>query len=298
MHRFFYNTYQNKALSQYPKGEGFALTDDIHHHWCRVLRAKHQDKAILFDGFGGEYQVELIEIQKKTSHVQILAYDPVDRIPSLVTEIGLVMSRGDRMDYAIQKATEMGVTAIQLLTSHHGEVRLKPAQVAKKLAHWQQVAISACEQCAMNRVPIVLPPVAIQQWLTNPQQFSESITKIKSIEACEFIQPIITEHFYQALLQPADISLVLAVPKNNASPTPATLKSILNKSASEKSMLNRNKPPFVRLLIGAEGGLSMEEIKTATDMGFQAWQIGERVLRTETAPVVALSVLNTLMATY
>ncbi len=298
MHRFFYNAYQNKALSQYPKGEGFALTDDIHHHWCRVLRAKPQDTAVLFDGFGGEYQVELIEIQKKTSRVQILAYDPIDRIPPLITEIGLVMSRGDRMDYAIQKATEMGVTAIQLLTSHHGEVRLKPAQVAKKLAHWQQVAISACEQCAMNRVPIILPPVAIQQWLTNPQQFSESVAKIESIQSCEFIQPLIADLFYQALLQPADISLVLAVPKNNASPTPSTLKSVLNKSASKKPMLNRSKPPFVRLLIGAEGGLSTEEVKTATDMGFQAWQIGERVLRTETAPIVALSVLNTLMTTY
>ena len=77
------------------------------------------------------------------------------------------MSRGERMDYAIQKSTELGVTAIQLLSSHHGEVNLKPAQVEKKLAHWQQVAIAACEQCGLNRPPLILAPLSIDDWLLN-----------------------------------------------------------------------------------------------------------------------------------
>ncbi len=131
MRRFFYNSYQQKRLNEYALQDDICLTEDIHHHWCRVLRAKVGEQALLFDGFGGEYFVELVEISKKSSSVQLISYHSVDREANFYSEIGLVISRGDRMDYAIQKATEMGVTAIQLLTSQHGEVRLKPAQIAK-----------------------------------------------------------------------------------------------------------------------------------------------------------------------
>ena len=109
------------------------LTDDIFHHWCRVLRAKHGDEAVLFDGHGGEYTVQLKQIDKKSATAVILKYDDVNRSNPYQTHIALVMSRGDRMDYALQKATEMGVNSIQLLTSQHGEVSLKPNQVDKKI---------------------------------------------------------------------------------------------------------------------------------------------------------------------
>lgn len=114
-----------------PIGSDIELPDNIVHHWCRVLRANIGDQGILFDGFGGEYQVQLQAISKKHATVTLLAHISDDRNAPIISKIGLVMSRGDRMDYAIQKATELGATAIQLLSSHHGEVSLKPSQVDK-----------------------------------------------------------------------------------------------------------------------------------------------------------------------
>ncbi|WP_349773343.1 RsmE family RNA methyltransferase [Psychrobacter sp. WY6] len=130
-------------------GDSAELTESIVHHWCRVLRANIGDQGILFDGFGGEYQVQLQVISKKHATVTLLAHVDTDRSAAVFTKIGLVMSRGERMDYAIQKSTELGVTAIQL-RSHHGEVNLKPAQVEKKLAHWQQVAIAALNNAVLT----------------------------------------------------------------------------------------------------------------------------------------------------
>lgn len=136
MRRFFYAISNDlnttfPTLSALSIGASVELTDSIVHHWCRVLRANIGDQGILFDGFGGEYQVELQAISKKNATATLLSHSTDDRSAPVLTKIALVMSRGERMDYAIQKSTELGVTAIQLLSSHHGEVNLKPAQVEK-----------------------------------------------------------------------------------------------------------------------------------------------------------------------
>ena len=164
MRRFFYAS----ATTPLAINQTITLPDNIFHHWCRVLRAELGETAILFDGQGGEYVVVLHEINKKSATVQVMSFDAINRSLPFNVTIGLVMSRGDRMDYAIQKATEMGVTAIQLLTSQHGEVRLKSEQMQKKLEHWQQVAIAACEQCGLNIVPPILAPVGLTDWIINP----------------------------------------------------------------------------------------------------------------------------------
>ena len=194
--RFFYATNSNisndvtneKAatypqLSTLPIGASVELTESIVHHWCRVLRATIGDQGVLFDGFGGEYQVQLLTISKKNATVTLLSHTNNDNSAPIFTKIGLVMSRGERMDYAIQKSTELGVTAIQLLSSHHGEVNLKPAQVEKKLAHWQQVAIAACEQCGLNRPPLIIAPIPINDWLkpittTTPVKIEATISSM------------------------------------------------------------------------------------------------------------------------
>jgi 16S rRNA (uracil1498-N3)-methyltransferase len=213
------------------------LPEIIFHHWTRVLRASVGDQATLFNGLGGEYDIELVEINKKNATARVLSFDPIDRAESYFVTLGQVMSKGDRMDYAIQKATELGVGAIQLLTSERCEMRLKYDRDQKKIDHWQQVAIAACEQCGLNRVPKILPPMSLEDWL--PQIQSE-------------------------------LKLVLA-PIQAPKPLPKIL------------------PATISLLIGAEGGLSVQEIEMAEKSGFLKWQIGERVLRTETAPVVALA---------
>ena len=288
MRRFFYTTSSDssdKNTPTYPQlstltiGANVELTENIVHHWCRVLRANIGDKGILFDGFGGEYQVQLNTISKKHASATLLAHVETDRNAAVLTKIGLVMSRGERMDYAIQKSTELGVTAIQLLSSHHGEVNLKPAQVEKKLAHWQQVAIAACEQCGLNRPPLILAPLSIDDWLLN----IAAIEKEKEMVFSPIVTELSKDAYYQVLQQPADLRLQLSVPAAGQPLMPEALPVVLKQHA-----------PYIELLIGPEGGLSADECAKAADISFEPWQIGSRVLRTETAPVVALATLATL----
>nr|WP_174506284.1 16S rRNA (uracil(1498)-N(3))-methyltransferase [Acinetobacter sp. Marseille-Q1620] len=216
------------------------LTDTVFHHWVKVLRAQTSETATLFNGQGGEYEVELIETQKKSARVHVHSFNPNNRTPAFKALLGQVMSKGDRMDYAIQKAVELGVDTIQLLTSERCEMRLKYDRDQKKLDHWQGIAIAACEQCGMNLVPKILPPLPLTEW------FKLNLPTTK---------------------------LVLAPNKDN-------LNNLNNITAD------------IALLIGPEGGLSETEIDQANLAGFTNWCIGERILRTETAPVVALSILN------
>ena len=300
MRRFFYatsnevtddradnTTSQLVTLSTVPVGGDIPLTDTIIHHWCRVLRASVGDEGILFDGFGGEYQVRLQSISKKQAIATLLAVNHDDRVAPLKTKIGLVMSRGERMDYAIQKATELGVTAIQLLSSQHSEVNLKPTQVDKKLLHWQQVAIAACEQCGLNRLPLILAPKSLTTWLTLTDSRPSTAIDQSMVNAVSPIVTVLSQdpYYYHVLHQSADLRLLLSVPAADQPLTPTTLPSVL-----------AQKDPYIELLIGAEGGLSADECQQAEAAGFAPWQIGARVLRTETAPVVALATLHALMS--
>ncbi len=216
------------------------LTETVFHHWVKVLRAQVGEKATLFNGRGGEYEVTLIEVTKKSARVSVDSFNPDDRTPAFSTLLGQVMSKGDRMDYAIQKATELGVSKIQLLTSERCEMRLKYDRDQKKIDHWQGIAIAACEQCGMNKVPEVLAPVSLQDWLE---------TELPTTK------------------------LVLAPNKDQV--------NVLENATQD-----------IALLIGPEGGLSEAEIQLFNQAGFINWCIGNRVLRTETAPIVALSILN------
>ena len=218
------------------------LTETVFHHWCKVLRAQVGEKAIFFNGQGGEYQVTLIEVNKKSARVSVDSFNPDNRTLPFQVTIGQVMSKGDRMDYAIQKSTELGAHAFQLLTSERCEMRLKYDRDQKKIDHWQGIAVAACEQCGLNKVPQIIAPLALEEWL----------------KQCD-----------------ADLKLVMALTDGKVNfPSPM--------------------PQNVALLIGPEGGLSDAEIALAHQHGFISWTIGERVLRTETAPVVALGILNIL----
>ncbi len=287
MRRFFYAINNDNIdamplpkLGDLPLGSHVELPDSIVHHWCRVLRANIGDQGILFDGFGGEYKVELKAISKKNATATLLTHLKVDRTAPIISKIGLVMSRGERMDYAVQKATELGVTAIQLLSSHHGEVNLKPAQIEKKLAHWQQVAIAACEQCGLNRPPLILAPLSINEWLNQPAS--------DALNTATLVSPIVSilsqDTYYQVLRSAANLRMQMSVPAAGQPAKPEKLASVLKQES-----------PYIELLIGPEGGLSDDECQKAESVGFMPWQIGSRVLRTETAPVVALT---TLLALY
>lgn len=217
------------------------LPEEAAHHLVRVLRASPGDQLTLFNNRGGAHEAELIDAGKKSARVRLLKFHPDDHASPLYTHLGQVMSRGERMDYAIQKATELGVTEITPLTSERCELKLRGEERAdKKLEHWRRIAIAACEQSGRNRLPIIHAPVTVEEW--------------------------------QARIE-ADLKLVLA---------PAVSGTLKNNGTANK----------VALLIGPEGGLSEREIATACSQGFRPWQIGPRVMRTETAPVAALAILQ------
>ena len=221
-------------------GSDVALSDDVAHHLVRVLRSEAGTRFVLFNGEGGYFDAELVEAGKRNAVARLLAFHHDDRESPLFTHLGQVMSKGDRMDYAIQKATELGVGAITPLTSERCELRLRGEERAdKKLEHWRRVAISACEQCGRNVVPVIHEPQSLADWTRSVQ---------------------------------ADLKLVLA---------PAVAGA-----------LTRGKVASAALLVGPEGGLAEAEIAAVQAQGFAPWQLGPRVLRTETAPVAALAVLQ------
>ncbi|WBG64146.1 16S rRNA (uracil(1498)-N(3))-methyltransferase [Pseudomonas citronellolis] len=211
------------------------------HYIGRVLRHAAGDAVQLFDGSGQEFLGELVEVGKKNVRVELresfagLAESP------LRLHLGQGLSRGERMDWAIQKATELGAARITPIVSERCEVRLKDERADKRTAHWRQVAISACEQCGRSVLPQIDAPVSLAEWL-------------------------------QA--------------------TEADLKLVLHPVA--EPLASHARPGSLAFLIGPEGGLSDAEVEQARAAGFHAARLGPRVLRTETAPVVALSMAQQL----
>ena len=211
------------------------------HYIGRVLRHAAGDAVQLFDGSGQEYRGELIEVGKKSVRVELTEQLPGQPESPLRVHLGQGLSRGERMDWAIQKATELGVAEITPIVSERCEVRLKDERADKRLAHWQQVAISACEQCGRSTVPLIRPPLQLADWLAQVE---------------------------------ADLKLVL--------------------HPVAEPLVSHAKPASLAFLIGPEGGLNDAEVSQAVAAHFQAARLGPRVLRTETAAAVALSVAQQL----
>jgi 16S rRNA (uracil1498-N3)-methyltransferase len=211
------------------------------HYIGRVLRHAAGDAVQLFDGSGQEYLGELIEVGKKSVRVELRESLAGMAESPLSIHLGQGLSRGERMDWAIQKATELGANQISPIVSTRCEVRLKDERADKRMAHWRQIAISACEQCGRSSLPQINPPIPLEQWLEQVE---------------------------------ADLKLVL--------------------HPVAEPWASHPQPASLAMLIGPEGGLSEDEVQQAIARGFHAARLGPRVLRTETAPVVALSVAQQL----
>lgn len=143
----------------------WALPSDAGKHVARVLRLKAGDALNVFDGLGAEYSA-IVESVRGTE-VSVCVGERLNEIRESPLSVTLAqgLSRGARMDYAIQKAVELGVTTIQPLATQRSVVRLDDNKAAKRLAHWQQVAASACEQSGRSRVPPVAALAELEPWL-------------------------------------------------------------------------------------------------------------------------------------
>ncbi len=131
----------------------------------RALRLQSGDAVVLFNGDGQDYRGELTLHGRKQASVAVQSAEPVTNESPVTVSLGIGMSLGDRMEYAIQKATELGVMAITPLATERSELRLKGERADKKQARWQQVANSAAEQCGRARVPVVHPVSGLRDWL-------------------------------------------------------------------------------------------------------------------------------------
>lgn len=221
-------------------GSDIALPDGPARHITRVLRMGEGAPLVLFDGQGLEAGVRLADVSRKQTLARVEAVWSGSGESPLSVHLGQAISKGDRMDYAIQKAVELGVAEITPLYTERGDVRLKGDREDKKLAHWQAVAASACEQSGRAVVPQVHSPIPLSAWLDARQE---------------------------------SLRLMLHLATGNA-------------------FDRQDRPTSVALLIGPEGGLSEADLDAAQTADFTPLTLGPRVLRTETAPVVALSLLQ------
>ena len=147
------------------EGAEIALPDAAAHHAARVLRLAEGDAVTLFAGDDGEFAARILRIEGRCVQVQIGAADRVDRESPLAVTLVQGLAAADRMDYAIQKAVELGVHAIQPVAMARSVSRLDTQRAAKRASHWRQITIAACEQCGRNQLPHLRPLLDFDAWL-------------------------------------------------------------------------------------------------------------------------------------
>jgi len=223
-------------------GQIISLDEAASHYLSRVLRLQTGRELVIFNGEGGEFCARIHSLGKKQVEVLLEEFVAGDRESPLSLELGIGISRGERMDWVLQKATELGVSRISPVFTGRTEVNLSGDRLGKKRAHGQHILASACEQCQRNRLPQLSAPLPLTQW---------------------------------------------------QSQCTAELRFVLH-HRDNQGLKRDTAPASLALLIGPEGGLSEMEIQEAETAGFKPLTLGPRVLRTETAPLVAISLVQYL----
>ena len=159
-------------------GIEFRLPPAQARHVARVLRLEEGDALTLFNGDGGEFDAVVARVAKDDVTVKVGNARAADRESSLQVVLGQALSSGERMDYTVQKAVELGVAAIHPLAAQRSVVRLDAERESKRIAHWQAVAIAACEQCGRNRVPGIAPLAKLPDWLARKQAGGEPALRV------------------------------------------------------------------------------------------------------------------------
>ena len=143
----------------------FSLPDAVAHHALRVLRLNVGDRMTLFTGGGGEFAATLVRADKRVAVVRIDAFESVERENPLAVTLVQGIAANDAMDHAVRRSVELGVAAIQPVLTTRSARMPDGERGEKRLAHWRQIAIAACEQCGRNRIPEVREVVTLEHWL-------------------------------------------------------------------------------------------------------------------------------------
>ncbi len=134
----------------------------------QVLRLQPGDGLTLFDGTGGEWDARVERMGRSEVSVQVGTHHPEDRAPGRVVHLALGMPANDRMDWLVEKAAELGAASIQPLATARSVLRLSGERAERRQAHWQAIAVAACEQCGGNRIPAVAPVLDFPRWCSQP----------------------------------------------------------------------------------------------------------------------------------
>jgi 16S rRNA (uracil1498-N3)-methyltransferase len=228
-----------------PLSGTFDLPPDAAHHASRVLRLRVGEAVEIFDGIGNECQGLIAGVSGKRVTITEITATGNKRESPLHVVLAQALLGSEKMDWIIQKSTELGVTEIQPLATERSVAKLPAERAQKRLEHWRQIAISACEQCGRNVLPGIHAPLDIMEWFQ----------QTKSIPDAKYI-----------LLPGSAASL-----HDQAKPRGKAV-----------------------LLIGAEGGFSQAESAAALRCGYIPIRLGARVMRTETAAIAGLAVLQSL----
>jgi len=220
----------------------YELPADAAHHAHTVLRLGPGAAVVVFDGTGGEFPATVLSSSKKSVVVQTGAFSPADRESSLFTHLAIGISKNERFDQVLQKATELGVSAITPLLTERTEIKIASDRLKKIQQRWRRIVVTACEQCQRNRLP----------QLHAPQPLTDFVAADNS-----------------------DVKLILH-------------------PDGQTGMDARLRPGRVCLLIGPEGGFSDDECRLAQHHHFAPLALGPRILRTETAPLLALGIAQFL----
>ena len=236
MHRFYHSN---------PLGLNQIITLDefASHHALRVMRVKVDDFLILFNGDGFEYRGRVSDINKKTINVEILSKEKNNSESPININLFQSISSNEKMDMVIQKATELGVSSIQPIFTSRSTIKLSLDRTKKRLIHWKQVSISACEQSGRSKIPTIRSPIGFDQ-------ISEGI-KTNSLNL---------------LLHPDNLE--------------------------ESSNLPNEYSGDINVFIGPEGGFSQDEVLLLKKQNCINIQLGPRILRTETAPLAIIAILQ------
>jgi len=225
----------------YSPGDIVTLSDAAGQHVGLVLRMQANEPLTLFRGDNHEFSATILSAHKRHVTVRIDSTAAVNRESPRSIHLAQAISKGERMEWVIQKAIELGVTSITPLITAHCVVRLDAERMQKKHAQWQAIAISACEQSGRNEIPIIYPVCSLTTYLNQCQ---------------------------------------------------AKCRWVLYPEAGKSWRDYPSQAGDIALLIGPEGGLSEDEIQQALNQQFQPLGLGSRILRTETAAITALSVLQ------
>ncbi len=251
-------------------------------HIARVLRLRSGDALTVFNGSGGEFAACIEDIQKDTVALSVQERRPFDRESPLPLTLAQGISRGERMDWVVQKATELGTTRIVPVFTKRSVVRLDEKQAGRKLQHWRAIAVAACEQCGRNRIPELAEPLDFYELLASANSAVTASGHLGTAGAASA----------GSATHPSSERAMRARSNPTASVDAGAVRILLTPSGDTRLDDLEGVGAGIVVLIGPEGGLEDIEQEAALAAGYKAVRMGPRVLRTETAAIAALTIIQ------